>query len=55
MKAKQIPEVLRKQLQKAGQRRAAMMTSEDRAKYGRKGWQTRIKNASKPQHRMSND
>jgi len=47
MKRKPIPEALREQLRKAGQIRAAQMTREDRQKYGRKAWQTRLRNAEK--------
>lgn len=46
MKAK-LPDAVREAMRKAGQARAAQMTSEDRAKYGRKGWQTRLANARK--------
>lgn len=46
MKTK-LPTAVLEQMRKAGQARAAQMTSEDRAKYGRKGWQTRLANARK--------
>lgn len=42
-----VPEKVREQMRKAGQARAAQMTTEDRRKFGRKAWQTRIANASK--------
>jgi hypothetical protein len=43
-----LPESVIEQLRRAGQKRAAQMTTEDRQKYGRKGWQTRIRNAQFP-------
>jgi hypothetical protein len=46
MKTK-LPEPVLEQLRKAGQARAAQMTTADREKYGRKGWQTRLTNARK--------
>jgi hypothetical protein len=44
---REIPEAVREQMRKAGQARAAQMTTADREKYGRKGWQTRLANARK--------
>ena len=46
MKA-EIPDAVREQMRKAGQSRAAQMTTADREKYGRKAWRTRIANARK--------
>lgn len=40
-----IPDEIRRQLVKAGKARAAKMTTEERQEYGRKAWQTRIRNA----------
>ena len=44
---REIPESMRRALQKAGRARAAQITPEQRKSYGRKAWQTRIKNATK--------
>jgi hypothetical protein len=46
MKVK-LPQAILDQMRKAGQARAAQMTTADREKYGRKGWQTRLTNARK--------
>lgn len=46
MRRKVIPESVRDQLRRAGQVRAAQMTREDRQKFGRKAWQTRITRAA---------
>jgi hypothetical protein len=42
-----LPDAVREAMRKAGQARAARMTTADREKYGRKGWQTRLTNARK--------
>jgi hypothetical protein len=41
-----LPAKVIEQLRRAGQKRAAQMTTAERQKFGRKGWQTRIRNAT---------
>jgi len=41
----EIPNALRQKLQKAGRARAAQITTKERQKFGRKAWQTRLRNA----------
>jgi hypothetical protein len=48
-----LPAAVAEQLRKAGQRRAAQMTTADRQKYGRKAWQTRISRAKSAQKQSS--